>query len=248
MDAARHLEEALRRGGGWIEARREPLGAALATMMENVGRLEVTTDAPDAVLWVNQEEVGPLPLPRPHLVPPGTVYIEVRADGYLPVTRPVNAARGGLVRERVALLPAPTTPQETTSAVVSDDTEGTGDDGGATASTDAGGGISPVGPVLLGVGGAALIGGVIAGLVVLDRDGQLEDVCGDDDRCPSSAEAIADERRTLAAVTDALLIGGGVVAATGLILTLVLRTGGDDPAASVGCTQRGCVARLRGRF
>src|SRR5262245_37931686 len=42
-DAHGHLEEALRMGGEWIDARRGPLEQALATIGTHVGTLEVQT-------------------------------------------------------------------------------------------------------------------------------------------------------------------------------------------------------------
>lgn len=93
-------------------------------------------------------------------------------------------------------------------------------------------GVSPVGPIVLGAGGAALIAGVVTGVLTLDARSRLDALCPDR-ACPPGFEGTRDEGSALAAVTDVLLIGGGVVAATGLVLTLVLPGEPSEPAVSV---------------
>lgn len=111
--------------------------------------------------------------------------------------------------------------------------------------------------VVLGVGGAAAIAGAVVGAIALSNAQALAAEC-DNGLCPP--DIMLDDRRDdanrLANVADALLIGGGVVAATGLVLGLVFGLGGSSsaasdettPTASVGCDGHGCTATLRGRF
>ncbi|HJL17954.1 MAG TPA: tetratricopeptide repeat protein [Sandaracinaceae bacterium LLY-WYZ-13_1] len=110
------------------------------------------------------------------------------------------------------------------------------------------GGISPVGPIVLGVGGAMLLGGAVTGGVALARRGEVLDMCTGME-CPSSARDLASEVDALAVTTDVLLFGGGAVAVVGLVLTLVLTEDDEgDAHASVSCTGTGCIARYAGRF
>lgn len=109
------------------------------------------------------------------------------------------------------------------------------------------GGPSPVGPIVLGVGGAMLIAGAITGAVTLANRGDLTAMC-DGMRCPASSRGLADDVDTLALTTDILLFGGAAVAATGLILTLVLQEESDTTTAALTCSDTGCMAFLRGEL
>ncbi len=116
--------------------------------------------------------------------------------------------------------------------------------------------------VVFGVGAAAAIGGAITGGLALSERGTL------DSSCPQqlcSADFDLDGRRsglaTLALTTDVLLIAGGTIAVTGLVLGIVLGPHDEDlsavgttpaptppPEAGAACTTDGCVATLRTRF
>jgi hypothetical protein len=108
--------------------------------------------------------------------------------------------------------------------------------------------ISPVGPVLLGIGGAAVVAGVITGALALGDEGALTQQCGGD-VCADTPEnrAVLDRMFALATTTDVLLIGGGVLALTGLVLTFVLSE--EHPvAATAACTNVGCFAQIGGHL
>lgn len=116
------------------------------------------------------------------------------------------------------------------------------------ASTSGGGGISPVGPILLGVGGAMVLAGAITGGLTLSSRGDLTAMCTGM-ACPESSRGLANDVSTLALTTDILLFGGLAVAATGILLTLLLTDGGSsDTAASLTCTDQGCMAFLAGEM
>lgn len=115
------------------------------------------------------------------------------------------------------------------------------------AAAAAGGGISPVGPILLGVGSAAVLAGIITGAVALVEGDGLRATCGGS-TCPETQRERVSSVRTLSNVTDGLLIGGGLAALTGLVLTLVLREPAREASAAVACDASGCLAVLRGSF
>lgn len=120
--------------------------------------------------------------------------------------------------------------------------EGSGDNEGG-----GGGGISPVGPILLGVGGAVLLaGGVLFAVTVVENE-SLVAMC-DGGVCPTASRGAAEDVQTLAIATDALVIGGALIAATGLVLTFVLQESGTETAAAAACTRDGCVAFVGGSF
>lgn len=129
--------------------------------------------------------------------------------------------------------------------------EGDGGEAQAHADTEASPGasateetISPIGPIVLAGGGLVLVTGLVLGGVALARDGDLTSMCTDG-VCPDTPDnrATLDEVQTLSAVSDALWVTGAVVAAVGLVLTLVLRDQQDVAAAGCGLGS-GCeVAR-----
>ena len=112
-----------------------------------------------------------------------------------------------------------------------------------------GGSMSPVGPILDGLGGAMLLTGLVTGLLTLDADSRLSAMC-DGTSCYPDAESILGERHTLAITTDVLLGVGIAAATTGLVLWL---TGALDeerevPIASLGCGAHACALTLTERF
>lgn len=116
---------------------------------------------------------------------------------------------------------------------------------------EGGGGISPIGPVLLGVGGAAVVAGIIMGAVAFSQGQDLLDRCPTEMDCPGDLRDDEDTARTLAIAGDVTWIGGAIVAATGLVLTLVLTgdgDGGERAELRFESTPGGGVAALRGGF
>lgn len=102
---------------------------------------------------------------------------------------------------------------------------------------------SPVGYAVLGVGSAAIVAGLVTGGLALDRYGALEASCGVDHGCPPGSEGARDEGLALATSTDALLLGGGVIAAVGVVLLFtVLDEAPSPPPVSAACDGDGCRA------
>ena len=104
--------------------------------------------------------------------------------------------------------------------------------------------------VLMGVGGAMMVGGVVTGLMASSKHGELEEQCPDSP-CDPSLQDLADEGQTLALTADILLFGGLAVAATGGMLWFLDRGSArsDEPvAASLTCGLRTCGARVRMSF
>lgn len=82
---------------------------------------------------------------------------------------------------------------------------------------------SPVrtaGYVTAGVGGALLIGGVITGVLGKSQLSKLQDSCVNN-ACPASKKSEADSIETKQTLTNVFLIGGGVLAATGVTLIVL---------------------------
>ncbi|MGE3449627.1 MAG: hypothetical protein AB7H92_18825 [Microbacteriaceae bacterium] len=116
--------------------------------------------------------------------------------------------------------------------------------------TDGGATISPVGPILLGVGGAAVVAGIIMGAVAYAQGQTLLERCPTQIGCPSDLRDDEDAARTLAIAGDVTWITGALVAVAGLVLTLVLTDDGGDETTELRLESvpGGGVAALRGGF
>jgi len=108
---------------------------------------------------------------------------------------------------------------------------------------------SVLGPaILLVVGGALLAGGAVTGVMVLGRDSDLSTRCPEG-LCADDPGDEVDSGRTLALVTDGLLLGGIIAASIGLVWWL--SSGGEEEApvrATAACDTRGCGAGLVGTW
>jgi tetratricopeptide (TPR) repeat protein len=104
--------------------------------------------------------------------------------------------------------------------------------------------------VLLGVGGAMIVGGSVTGVLALRKTSDLDDVCNAESECPPNQRDNIDANKTLSLTTDVVLGTGIVTVAVGLTLWL---TGALDkerevPIADLGCTSSGCALKLTQRF
>jgi hypothetical protein len=108
------------------------------------------------------------------------------------------------------------------------------------------------------VGGAALATGGVLGVITLGKVNSIGSHCPNN-QCPStySLGPAQEDARRFIRLTDTFLIGGGVVAATGLGLVLWW-SGSEAPRPSVArtaaarsalnCSPWGCVATMSGQF
>lgn len=127
-------------------------------------------------------------------------------------------------------------------------------------------GSSHTGPyIMMGVGGAMLVGGAITGIVALGKTSDIESKCPGD-VCPQNFDL--DDARSSAStfvrVTDVLLIGGAIVGLGGAAWLLLSSSGGTKepskaaaakvsttkngpaiPIPAAGCSSDGCRASLK---
>lgn len=113
--------------------------------------------------------------------------------------------------------------------------------------------------VVLGIGGAITVAGLITGAVALGRSNNLRSACPEQ-MCPpdSNFESRRSDIKRLSRIADGLIWGGLTVAVVGFISVLAvgLPRGGEDQAEAaqaaltpdVACGPTGCVAGLRGSF
>jgi hypothetical protein len=81
--------------------------------------------------------------------------------------------------------------------------------------------LKTVGWLTLGLGGGALVGGVITGAMALSKNSEIEDACGGTVCPPGEDSSLEDDRDRMALMTDILLPVGSVLAATGITLLII---------------------------
>lgn len=120
--------------------------------------------------------------------------------------------------------------------------------------------------VLMGTGGAMILGSVVTGIMTSGKQGDLDDAraaCKKRGDCDSlekkefdRIESLQSSGKTLALVTDILLFGGIAVAGTGAVL-FILDMGDDSasdtasayaPKASVACLPGACAGSVTLKF
>jgi len=240
--AERDLVLAIGADDPWIKKHRGPLEAALGVVQSHLGELDVRGGPPGAEVFIDGARVGSLPLASPARVVTGAHTVEVRAPGYVAVTRSTSVAAGGVARETVDLARA--APASSASA-------------GAPAATGAPPGGEGPAPApgagdtqrLLGYGalglGAASLGLGVAGLLV--RQGIVSDYNA---QCPGVGKAqppecadkisSGDTWRTVsivALVSAGVLGGGGAV----LLLTAPKKAAKLDLACGLGVAGAACA-------
>jgi tetratricopeptide (TPR) repeat protein len=115
-EADQHVRAALAVGNDpWVSTNRRVLEQALAVVGQHVGILDVISNVAGTEVLVDGRLIGELPLRTPLRLSAGTAVVQVRAEGYAHVQRPVSVIAGQLTRETFDLvrlarapIPAPT--------------------------------------------------------------------------------------------------------------------------------------------
>jgi hypothetical protein len=105
-EADQHVRAALASDADpWIVSNRKALEQALAVIGTHVGILDVISNVAGTEVLVDGRLVGALPLRNPLRLSAGTAVVQVRAEGYAHVQRPVTVNAGQLTRETFQLVP-----------------------------------------------------------------------------------------------------------------------------------------------
>jgi tetratricopeptide (TPR) repeat protein len=100
--------------------------------------------------------------------------------------------------------------------------------------------------ILMGTGGAMIVGSVITGVMASSAQSDLEDECPEKTNCDPDLEDTQSKGKTLAIVTDVLLFGGIATAGVGVVLLVLdMGSGGEESddapvSASLGCSPTTC--------
>lgn len=228
-DAYLRLREVLASADPWVAQRRSALETARREVAEHLPRLSPQCNVPGAVLLVDGETVGPLPLAEPRVLPTGTGVLEVRAAGYVAQRRAVSVAEENVFREMFTLVQEPTAPTPTAAPTPPLATQVGGTSGGA---------LRPLG--ITGVVlGAALLGVGAVG-IVLQRSyvaSFTDQNCFLSNGNPAGGAGCAtdyDAGRTMEAMSIGGFVAGGVLAAAGVTL-LLLDRGRAHRTSHVAC-------------
>jgi hypothetical protein len=134
-----------------------------------------------------------------------------------------------------------------------------GADGVALTGADVDGGKkrSPVPWIVMGSGAALMVGGAVTGILALKTKSDLDSACPEGGCPPGSGfESDVSRGKTLALMTDVLMITGAVAVGAGVVLMLLMKGGKKEqqmarrerPNASMGCGPHGCMGTLRVGF
>jgi hypothetical protein len=168
-------------------------------------------------------------------VDPGEHVVRATADGAIAAEKTLTLAEGKV--ESVMLSLAPAAPSA------------------AEVPAEKGGGSRVPGIVVLSVGGAGLAVGAVFGGLAFGAASSAKSLCSGTS-CPPSAQSEIDRSKAMGNVSTGLFIGGGVVAAVGVVLT-ILAPGGrakadeapkDKPSASLQPFVGPGTMGLHGRF
>jgi hypothetical protein len=117
--AETHLEEALRQEKDpWIRKNKAVLQGALDYVKGKLGSIEIWGTPDGAVVTVDDQPAGTLPMSRPARAPEGARTVKIEAPGFVADSRTVEVRRGEMSREHVALVavaapPPPPPPRPT---------------------------------------------------------------------------------------------------------------------------------------
>lgn len=156
---------------------------------------------------------------------PGDHAIEVTAQGIDPVKQTVKLPeKGGVVRVPIMLKPravGTASPSASVSAAPSvTSTASAAPTTSATVAPDSSPSRTPA-YIAFGAAGAGIIVGAITGGLSLSMTSELKKVCVPNNNCPQREQGSIDSANTMANVSTATFVIGGVAAAAGVVLMLV---------------------------
>jgi len=180
----------------------------------------VEVKAPDGLdVMVDGEARGTTPLKGPLRMTAGNRKVAVQKDGKVLQEKEISVIGGMSTSVEfqiaepkpavAAVVPPPPKPEpKPASEAQPKETEGAGFD------------YELYGWIGIGVGGAALLGGVVTGAMALSLNSDLKDKCSGG-VCPPNEQSNVDKLGTLSTVSTVLVIGGGVIAAAGATLLII---------------------------
>ncbi len=237
----------------WIVKNRAALEAALAVVRRHVGRLEVRSER-GAEIFVDGTRLGELPAEAPFRLEAGSHTLEVRAPGFIPVSRTIDVVAGALTRESVSLVRRPVAPEPAiVPASAASQTLPTTPASAATASRERGPNalawtLTIAGGALLGTGGVAR----------WQRERSVsaynnDPSCGGVGSAFQSTDCASkiDAEQTWNTISIVSFVAGGILAAGGVLLLLTsprASSGSNGTSVSSQCSPSVAGLTCSGRF
>jgi hypothetical protein len=222
-------------GDSWIERHRAPLMAALETIRDHLGTIEIACNVHGAPIAVNAELVGPSPLSAPLRVVAGIVQVEVHPDGMDAVRREFEVPARSTIRAEIIVLPAaPPGPEQASTLRAAVGQQAPGQQPPSEIHTRRTLRLRRAGWGLLG---AAAVGLIVGGSAHFVRQARAVDY-NDDARCfygDETRDARCGSDRSAVQTAQAVAITGYAVAAAALAAgaTLLLKTRSDKQSEAV---------------
>ncbi|HEX2878301.1 MAG TPA: hypothetical protein VHO25_02070 [Polyangiaceae bacterium] len=229
-EALDHYQKYLEQGGSEVDPEeRSAIERDLLLVKGNLVQVDFSSDLPEVQLTDSRQ--GTSAPPQLYTVN-GPTSLGLRAGTHTLIAR----AQGKELRWEVVLAPGQTVSHEfkfaepvavpaaapASQAVAAPP---------AAESSSSGSTLRTVGFVSAGVGGAALIGGVVTALMKKKNEDDARKQCIGD-VCAETAQDKFDKAEKFATMTNILLIGGGVLAATGVTLIVVGGSQSEGPSSA----------------
>jgi len=220
--ALRVFERYLKEGGADIDAKRKAeVDKEIAQLKGRVATLQITTNVPGAEILVDDEPVGKTPLPQGVLVNSGKRKITASKEGRVPVSKIINVAGSDTMKIALDLVessgggPAPTSTASPSSPPASS---------GAPAITGASTSLAPEKPpvpwLAWTITGALGVGAAVTGILALGASNDLKNKRSQPDANRKDLDDGSSRTKTLALVSDLLLVGTVVVGGVSIYLTV----------------------------
>lgn len=198
--------------------KRELVESLLKDFQRELARLSVEAKEP-LEIWVNEVLRGTAPLEEPLFLLRGERNVVLKRAGAIVFAQTYDPEKGELIEVKVPALPPPV--EETAQAEEAPETSAPPKEPPVPVTQiKPRSPLKPLGFALIGVGGAALIPGVITGALYLSENNSLEEKCSDKDNCFDNYKDLHQRTRRLAIATNVLLPLGGVLAASGVVLAV----------------------------
>jgi hypothetical protein len=246
-EALEHYQKYLEQGGSEVDPEeRSAIERDLLLVKGNLVQVDFSSDLPEVQLTDSRQ--GTSAPPQLYAVN-GPTSLGLRAGTHTLIAR----AQGKELRWEVVLAPGQTVNHEfkfaePAAAPVAPPPQAV-EAPPAAESSSGGSTLRTVGFVTAGVGGAALIGGVVTALMKKKTEDDARKQCVGD-VCAEAAQAKFDKAEKFATMTNILLIGGGVLAATGVTLIVVGGSQSSSPSSArlslspaVGLGEAGVIAQ-----
>jgi hypothetical protein len=247
-EALEHYQKYLEQGGSEVDPEeRSAIERDLLLVKGNLARVDFTSDQPEVQLTDARQ--GTSAPPQLYAIN-GPTSLGLRAGTHTLVAR----AQGKELEWEVVLAPGQTVSHEfkfadPVVAPVSAPPAKAVEAPPAAESSSSGSTLRTVGFVTAGAGAAALIGGVVTAVLKKKNEDEAKKQCIGD-VCAETAEAKFEKADKFAKMTNILLIGGGVLAATGVTLIVVGGSQSSNPGSArlsvspaVGRGEAGVVAQ-----